>query len=331
MGDIARECGVSTMTVSRALANQKDVSATTRKKVLAVAKRLNYEVNSLATNFANGKSDSIGIATPFRSMIGSDYFGEIVQGFQKIFMDKSWDFSLFDILSPSFDDGHKLEKLYRARRVDGLLVVAPGNTAFLSTLVQLHIPLVVIGESVESPNICSVACDDFQGIELLCSHLFSIGHRRIAFVGGPHSHANAKNREKAYLDFCLNKQLSPVIEAGDYTIEAGRAAGLSLLKAAKRPTAIVAANDMMAFGVIESAHELKISVPDKVSVAGFDDLPMASVRFPRLTTVHQPVFEMAECGATQLERSLSGTPSRLKDQIVLPVSLVIRESTKSIS
>ena len=331
MGDIARECGVSLMTVSRALANRKDVSVQTRKKVLAAAKRLNYEVNSLATNFANGRSEVVGIATPFRSMIGSDYFGEIVQGFQQVFKDKMWDFSLFDILSPSFDDGHKLEKLYRARRVDGLLVVAPGNMTFLSTLLQLRIPLVVIGESVASPNICSVACDDAQGIDLLCSHLFSIGHRRIAFVGGPHSHSNAKQREKAYIDFCRNKQLSPIVKAGDYTMESGRAAGLSLLKSAKRPTAIVAANDMMAFGVIETAHELKISVPDKVSVAGFDDLPMASVRFPRLTTVHQPVFEMAEYGARQLERSLTSTHEPLKDRIVLPVSLVIRESTKPIS
>src|SRR5271170_6641359 len=105
MGDIARECGVSTMTVSRALANRKDVNAQTRKKVLEAAKRLNYEINSLATNFANGRSDVIGIATPFSYMIGSDYFGEIVQGFQHVFKDNAWDFSLFDILSPSFDHG----------------------------------------------------------------------------------------------------------------------------------------------------------------------------------------------------------------------------------
>ena len=262
-------------------------------------------------------------------MIGSDYFGEIVQGFQHVFKDTMWDFSLFDILSPSFDDGHKLERLYRARRVDGLLVVAPEDTAFLSTLMHLRIPLVVVGESVASSSICSVACNDAQGIEILCSHLFSIGHRCIAFVGGPHSRASAKRREKAYIDFCRTKQLSPIVKAGDYTMESGRTAGLSLLKGAKRPTAIVAANDMMAFGIIETAHELKVGVPNEVSVAGFDDLPMASVRFPRLTTVHQPVVEMAEYGARQLERSLTKS-LRLKDRIILPVSLVIRESTKSL-
>lgn len=331
MSDIARECGVSPMTVSRALANRKDVSAKTRKRVLAAAKRLNYEINSLATNFAKGRSHVIGIATPFRYMIGSDYFGEMIQGFQNVFREEKWHFSLFDVLSPAFDNGHKLEKLYRARRVDGLLVVAPGNTEFLSTLVHLHIPLVVVGESVESANICSVACNDAQGIELLCTHLYSLGHRHIAFVAGPHERVSAKSREEAYRAFCRSKKLVPMIKAGDYTMQSGREAGFSLLKAAKRPTAIVAANDMMAFGVIETAHELKISVPGKISVTGFDDLPMASARFPRLTTVRQPVIEMAEYAARQLERSLMSDQLPKKDRIIFAVSLAVRESAKSVT
>lgn len=330
MEDLARECGISKMTVSRVLRGRSGVSPATRDKVLIAAKRHNYELNALAQNFARRRSGFIGVATPFEGLIGSNYFAEIFKGFQRVLRDTEWDFALFDTLSPSFSDAGKLEKLYRARRVDGLLVVAPhANDAFLDTLAALRIPLVVVGETVASLNVGSVACNDYEGIELLCSHLFSLGHRRIAFVGGPQDLTSAKRRERAYIEFCRSRNLevpAGFVHVGDYTMRSGREAGLFLLRAETRPTAIIAANDMMAFGVIESAHELDINVPREVSIAGFDDLPTAVERYPSLTTVHQPVAEMAERSAQLLVDALSS--SQLSNsQITFPVSLVTRNST----
>ena len=330
MDDIARECRVSTMTVSRVLRGQDCVTAATRDKVLAAARRLHYEINALAQNFAQKRSGFIGIALPFAGLIGTNYLGEIFKGFQRVLRDQPWDLALFDTLSPSFDDGAKVESLYRSRRVEGLFVIAPNaDDAFLDTFTDLRIPLVVVGKKVISSKVCCVACDDYHGVELLCSHLFELGHRRIAFVGGPENYSVAQKRERAYVDFCRDKELelpAVFIYRGDYTMQSGREAGLHLLKLDRRPTAIIAANDMMAFGVIESTHELKLNVPGDVSVGGFDDLPTAAARFPSVTTVHQPVSEMAECSAKLLVEALSsGNPP--KGDFGVPVSLVTREST----
>jgi LacI family transcriptional regulator len=159
--------------------------------------------------------------------------------------------------------------------------------------------------------------------------LYSLGHRRIAFVGGPQDLTTAKRRERAYLEFCRSRNLevpARFVQVGDYTMQSGREAGLFLLGINARPTAILAANDMMAFGVIESAHELDINIPREVSVAGFDDLPTAAERFPSLTTVHQPVAEMAERSAQLLVDALN-SGELPKNQITFPVSLVTRAST----
>ena len=334
MEDIAVECGVSKMTVSRVLTGRNGVSAATRRKVLAAASRFNYEVNALAQNFSLKRSGFIGVATPFQGMIGSNYFGEVLAGFQRVLGETAWDFALFDTSSNSFSDGRKLEKLYRTRRVDGLLVLAPHSSdSFLDTLSDIRIPLVVLGETVASPDVCSVTCEDYEGIKMVCAHLCSLGHRRIAFVGGPPDLTTAKRRENAYIEFCRAGKLKmppDYIQFGDYTMRSGRDAGLALLKSPVPPTAIVTANDMMAFGVIESARELNVSVPGALSVAGFDDLPTAAERFPSLTTVHQPVIEMAERSMQLLVDCLNlGQPPT--GQIRLPVYMVKRQSTGPLS
>ena len=330
MDDIARECGISKMTVSRVLAGRGGASSTLREKVLLVAKQLNYENNILASNFARRRSGFIGVATAFKGLLHSHYLAEVFKGFQQIIHDSVWDFALFDILSPSFSDGRKLQKLYRSRKVEGLLVVAPHlDDKFLATLANLQILLVVVGEMVTASDVSCVVCDDVQGILLACEHLYTLGHRCIAFVGGPQDLATAIRRKNAYVEFCRSRdlQLPPeFIQEGDYTMGSGRVAGVKLLAAKNRPTAIIAANDMMAFGLIESARELKIDVPREVSIVGFDDLPTAAERYPPLTTVHQPVVEMAARAARILVNAFD-TGRRAEQQVVLPVHLVERGST----
>lgn len=330
MQDIARECGLSMMTVSRVLRKKGYVSAATRDKVLKTAERLDYEFNTLAQNFARKRSGVIGVAAPFAGLIGSHYFGEIFKGFQRVFDEDDRHFALFDTLSTSFNEGGKLEKLYRSRKVEGLLVVAPSaNDKFLDTFSDLRIPLVVVGKTVTNPKICCVGCDDYGGIQSACAHLFSLGHRKIGFVGGPMIFSVAQRREQAYVDFCGMKKLpvSPgFLQRGNYTMRAGREAGRMFFQAKNRPTAIVTANDMMAFGLMESAREFGVTIPDEVSLAGYDDLPTAGDRFPALTTVHQPVVEMAERSARLLLDWLE-TGLAPAGQFTLPTALVEREST----
>ncbi len=330
MEDVARACGVTKKTVSRVFAGSPAVKAATREKILHAAKHLNYEFNTLAQNFTAKRSRFIGVGTPFSQMLGSAYFAEVFEGFGVALKDTGMDFALFDTSSESFNDGTKLARLYRQRRVDGLLVIALHTyDRFMDTLEQLHVPMVVVGEDPPGESICSISCKDEHGIDLLCSHLFSLGHRQIGFVGGPQYVTTADRRKQAFIEFCEAHELDIApgyIQPGNYSMRSGREAGLALLRMDRRPTAIIAANDMMAFGVIESARELDLKIPQDVSVAGFDDLPTAAERCPSLTTIHQPVSEMGRRGAQILLKSLQSgiTPT---GKTVMDVSLVIRDST----
>jgi DNA-binding LacI/PurR family transcriptional regulator len=214
--------------------------------------------------------------------------------------------------------------------VDGLLVVAPNaEEAFLETFSDMRMPLVVVGKQVNHRAVSCVSCDDYRGIEMLCEHLHGLGHRRIAFVGGPEGFSVAQARERAFVDFCRKRRLAKAgtpVWRGDYSLRSGKEAGLALLQAAARPSAIIAANDMMAFGLIEAARKLRLDIPGDVCIGGFDDLPSAAERVPSLTTVHQPVFEMAERGARLLVDALNGG-GRPSGKTVMDVSLVVREST----
>ena len=332
MEDIARECGVTKMTVSRVLAGKKNVKTSTRQKILESASRLNYEINTLAQNFNNNRSGFIAVATPFEGLMGSPYLGEVFQGFDKVLRGSDYDFALFNTHAESFNDGAKLARLHRQRRVDGILVVAAHtDDRFIATLEHQHVPMVVIGEQVPGSNVCSISCEDAKGVEKVCSHLHDLGHRRLAFVEGPHDLLTAIRRRAAFVDFCNGRGLElpeELIREGGFTMRSGRIAGHALLSLPERPTAIVAANDMMAFGVIEAARAMGLDVPRDVSIAGFDDLPTATDRFPSLTTIHQPVREMGELGARMLVEAVEKgvVPT---GQTTLEVSLIVRESTRA--
>ena len=330
MEDISKECGLSKMTVSRVLAGRGVVSLKTKTLVLEACERLNYEINTLARNFSSNRSEFIGIATPFKGLLGSSYFLEIVTGFQLGLKESAYDYAIFDTEQDSFNDGAKLAKLYRQRKVDGLLVVAPHtNDHFLDTLADLSVPLVAVGEFHSSNSTCMVSCNDALGIDLLCEHLFALGHRNIGFVSGPQNLSSARGRENAFVRFCQSRGLnipSEFIQPGEYTMHAGRIAGMALLTLPLRPTAIIAANDLVAYGVMESARQLNLRLPEDVSIVGFDDLPTAEDRSPALTTIRQPVGEMGRKAASLLQESLK-TGVLPSGKFRMDVSLVVREST----
>ena len=247
-----------------------------------MARRLNYETNALAQNLNRNRSAFIGVATPFEGLLGSNYFSDMFAGFQAVLAGSGWDYALFDTLSDAFNEGTKLARLYRQRKVDGLLVIAPRmRDRFLETLSDLRVPMVVIGESISIGHLESVSCEDQHGMTLSCTHLYALGHREIAFVGGPSNLASARRREHAYRNFCRRKKLlvrPDFIQPGDYTMRSGRAAGSALLSLKRRPTAIIASNDLVAYGVMESARALGVRIPDQLSLVGFDDLPLPALR-----------------------------------------------------
>ena len=331
MDDIARECGLSKKTISRVFTGSSAVKQSTRDRVQATAERLNYEVNHLARNLNQNRSGFIGLAGPLDAMFGGDYFAEAFRGFKRAIPDdSSYIFALFDTNSEAFNDGTKLAKLYRQRRVDGLLVVClHTHDRFVSTLEQVHVPMVIVGEKPQNPGVCSVYCDDERGITQLCAHLYSLGHSRIAFVQGPSEYATSIRRKRAFLRFMHSKGLENppwYIQPGDFSLRSGRAAAQILLQSEPRPTAIMAGNDTMALAIMETVRAHKLRVPEDISVAGFDDDRAARESSPTLTTSHQPIAEMGEFGARKLLYAINSNTVP-KGHTTMEPALVIREST----
>lgn len=337
MAEIARLCDTTKMTVSRVFAGRPGVGEELRQKILTAGRSLNYEVNHQARNFSARRAGFVGIATPFEGLLGSRYFQRIIEGLNFGLRSTPQDLALFDMLSASFEDGAKLERLWRQRKVDGLVILAPHTTDhFMRPLIDSGMPLVVVGEHPNDQTIPSVMGNDGMGIRMAVDHLVALGHRQIAFIGGPPDLSSAIRRRQSFMKTMKSHGLKISPEAfgeGDYTTHSGRIAGRILLASSVRPTAIVAANDYMAMGVIQSAQELGLRVPTDVSVTGFDDLPESVDYWPPLTTAHQPIFDIGIKVAQLLLAQMKGGGTLAlqgplaKRQVIMDASLVVREST----
>ena len=231
MQDVAREAGVSKMTVSRVLAGNPTVDEKMSKRVLAAAKRLDYVPNELAINFGRNRSAFIGVAIPFRELLGTRYFGEVMVGFKSVIT--GHDFALFDCTSQTFTDPKELAKIYRQKKAGGIFLMAPRiGDRYLTTLAELGVPFIVVGEWVNNRKVPSISCDDSQGIRLLLAHLFELGHRRIAYLGGEADKLGSAWRREQAFRTVMHEAGHPVprnfFETGNYTVESGRAAARRL-------------------------------------------------------------------------------------------------------
>lgn len=337
MAEIARLCGTTKMTVSRVFAGRPGVGEELRDKILTAGRKLNYEVNQQASNFSSNRAGFVGIATPFEGLLGSRYFQQVVEGLNHGLNASPHELALFDMLSASFEDGAKLERLWRQRKVDGLVILAPHTTDhFMRPLTDSGVPLVVVGEHPNDEAIASVMGNDGMGIRMAIDHLVDQGHRQIAFIGGPADLSSATRRRQSFVETIKRHglKISPdLFGEGDYTMHSGRVAGRILLGRNPRPTAIVAANDYMAMGVIQSAQELGLRVPIDLSVTGFDDLPDSIDYWPPLTTARQTIFDIGVMAAQLLLAQMKGEAANTallpvaQRQVMMDSSLIVREST----
>jgi len=331
MGDIARATGLSTMTISRALRNDASVSEATRKRVLAATKRLNYHVDFIARQLRAKHTFQLGVIAPFRGLVGQYYFGQILQGIQDVLTGTEYHIALFDSLSEDFNDPQKCIHLCHERRVGGWIVVAPGpDERFPKTFVNLKMPIIVVGSSFGRQVISYVDVDNYNGACAMTQHLIGLGHTKIGFIRGRGDRHDAARRELAFRKIMAKRGLAVVEEwivQGDYEMRKAFHVSLDLLAKGDRPTAIFAANDQMAYGVIDAARVLGLRVPEDLSVGGFDDIEGSAEFVPALTTVAQPIADLGRVGARYLLNVLR-KPDGLKIlHQMLPTQLLTRSST----
>lgn len=329
---VAERAGVSLMTVSRVMNNTGLVKATTRQKVEAAIDELNYRPNISARRLAGGKSLFLGLIYHNPS---PGYLTKILLGSLDACRRNGHHLVLEDLghQTPYSHPEETARSLKRAG-LDGVIITPPlsNHHLFVDAIEASGIPVVRIAPENIHTDKLRVAMDDVAAGQAMLQHLVSQGHRRIAFVKGNGDHPSAHHRFEGFAKGMAENNLDlpdELILQGDFTYRSGLDAGRKLLSLPEPPTAIFSSNDDMAAGIVASAQMLGLKVPDDVSVAGFDDTEIATNIWPELTTVKQPIAEMARRAVDLLTASIRrDTEAEGICRELLDFELVIRDSVQ---
>ena len=344
INDIARLAGVSKTTVSRVINQKPDVDAATRSKVLRIMDEQGFVPSLTAAGLAGGRTRLIGVLVPSLTW---PLMPEIMRGIGEVIEQSAYELVLYSI-SHEQDRTAVVDRIQAARLTEGLLAVYPGQaTAYLSDLHASGYPVVMLDDQVIPTGTTPwVGADNRIGAYTAVKHLLQLGHRRIAHILGRAGYQNSVERYQGYREALAEAGVSfdpALVVQGDFTVPSGRAGAETLFALPERPTAIFAANDDTASGVLNAAEAAGIRVPDDLALVGFDDAAPAAFMRPPLTTVSQPFFEMGKRAATLLldavnarrepipswytAASRNGATDNAPIREFLPTRLVVRESS----
>lgn len=332
--DVAELAGVSIKTVSRVVNREPNVREETREKVEKAIARLNYQPNKAARNLASHHSHLIGLIYDDPSYYEAPSAGYVIrmqQGALSACYASNYELLIHPCQYRKRDIGTEIKTLIERARPDGIVLAAPLSNMpkIVRAIEATGTPLVRLSPGTANGKQLSVVTNDREISAEMTRYLASLGHEQIAFITGHPSHKAVGNRYLGYRDGLEQSGLEfseRLVEAGDNSIGSGEECAVRLLERRNRPTAIFAANDDMAAGVIRIAERLGIKVPDELSVVGCDDSALARQVYPALTTINQPLAEMAERAAVALIASVQGKRPLLGTENV-PATLKIREST----
>ncbi|WP_022885885.1 LacI family DNA-binding transcriptional regulator [Glaciibacter superstes] len=323
MADVAREAGVSSQTVSRVSNGQNNVDAATRDRVIAAMQLLGYRPNSAARALKTGRFRSIGVI-----MFTLSTFGNMrtLDAIATASAQAGYSITLIPVALPTQGEVAGAFSRLSEQAVDGIVIIIEAHILDRADITLPDGMPVVIVDSDAGSRYTVVDADQAQGARLATEHLLKLGHRSVWHIAGPRSSFSAIRRTESWRT-TLNDAGAPTPEIlyGDWSAESGYQHGLTL-GAQPDVTAIFAANDQMALGVMRALHELGRPVPRSVSVVGFDDTEESSSFWPPLTTVHQDFSEVGRLCITALLHEIETTAHETGTTIV-PTRLVVREST----
>jgi LacI family transcriptional regulator len=325
--DVAREAGVAIKTVSRVLNDEPRVRPATRDRVMAAVKALNYYPSISARGLAGRRSCLIGLVYEKPS---PNYIMDVQNGAMARCREARFQLITHHYTGRGADLASDIGRLVDQTHVDGLVLTPPLSSSkeLIQALDSRKLPFVRIAPNRLRHESPFVDVDDLAAAQEMTEYLIGIGHRRIGFVvGNPDHYASGRRLEgyKAGLKRHDIEYRDDYVKQGYFVFESGLEAGNALLSMPDAPTAIFASNDDMAAGVLMAAHQRGVRVPAQLSVAGFDDAPVAKVVWPRLTTVFQPAYELAYA-ATDMLLELLKSPGVERSQ-QFGFRLVCREST----
>jgi DNA-binding LacI/PurR family transcriptional regulator len=323
--ELAIAAGCSVSTVSRALNNSShSVNDATRERILALANELGYHPNMTARGLKMDRTFTIGLIV---YNIASPFTPVLIRGIQEYLRQRDY-FSI--IISTDWDSDLESEAVHQllSRSIDGVIFVETWRDESNNTLDLANKPYVYVYRLFDGEYANSVIVDDVYGARLAVEHLVKLEHRRIAFINGPHGWAASKERLAGYQEV-LEQYGIPfdpsLVEDGTWEVQSGYHAAKKFLVMPDRPTAIFAANDLMALGAIYAIQDAGLNVPKDIAVVGYDDREIASISNPTITTVCPPSYEMGQLAA-QLILDRLENQDEIKDPIRVQSRLIVRES-----
>lgn len=317
--DVAKAAGVSISTVSRALASPEQVAESTREHVQQTARAMGYRPNRAASGLITGRTGSIGLVVPD---LENPFFGSVSKGVQA--RARAAGYAVF--IADSDEDPALEAEVVRglAKQVDGIILCSARGADDAVMALSSETPLVLVNRTVG--DIPSINFDNATGMHSLMRHLVALGHSSIAYAAGPASSWSNRVRVEAFRAFGAAAPECELVELGNFSPVFSGGIHAADLAIASGVTAVVAYNDLMAVGLVDRLRQRGFSVPDDISVAGFDNVPVASMVWPNLTTVDHPRVQMGRASVDMLLDVVlgRGDSHHVRD---MPVELVVRQST----
>jgi len=327
--ELAEKCGVSIATISRAMNDDPKVKKVTKEKILATAKKLNYNPNLLARSFVTKKSNIIGLVMPD---IFGEFFMEIIHGVDEVcYLNK-----YYTMVASSHSKRSTAEAIvdFMSRGiVGGMILMTPAIDDEVRKILRGNqLPIVVISGQREFEHSDSISIDNYYGAYYLVEYLIKVKKiKKIAHISGPMNNNDAIQRQRGFInameDNGVNVNKHWIIE-GDFTTFGGQTASTKLLKMPDRPEVIFAGNDMMAIGCYVTARELRLNIPVDFGVVGFDDIFVSQFLNPRLTTARVPTFNLGKEAAKTLINRMNSSEQNKYEHIIIPTELIIGGSVK---
>jgi DNA-binding LacI/PurR family transcriptional regulator len=322
MEDVAREAGVSRALVSLVMREQPNVSADRRRRVVEAAGRLGYRPNAMARSLASRRTRTVGVVL---DDLRNPFFAEIASAVEELASELGYQLLLGSGGRVARRESSALATLLEYR-VDGVILVSPRMPAADIAAACSEVPVVMVGRRLRNVDADFVVIDERHGTELVLDHLRGLGHERIAHVDGGRG-AGGPQRRSSYLRGMRDRGLADRAQviAGDFTEDAGTNAARRLLADPQLPTAVFAANDLVAAGLLGGLDRAGVAVPGDVSIVGYDNIGIAHLAHVSLTTIDQPRGEMGRLGL-QLLLDRIGRRRASVVRVIEP-TLVVRSTT----
>ncbi len=325
--DVAREAGVSTATVSHVINDTKYVTDDTRQKVQYAIEKLNFYPNAHARTLASGRSNIIGLLV---SDISNPFFPELIKSIEAAAFEHGYNLMLFNTNYDAKRAADYVRRLIELKVAGVALMTAEIEPALIDELIKKQVRVVFNDIGIVTEYMSNIILDYSAGIEEAVRHLVSLGHERIAHIAGSSRIRSGNIRKDAFIEamkrYLPKTSQKTLIYEGDFRFESGRMAATEILNSKKLPTALIAANDMMALGAMQEFKAKGLNIPQDISVVGFDDIAFASLSEPGLTTVCSPRLEIGRRAVEALMTTIKN-PNQPGVEIRIPTYLIIRKST----